>query len=35
MMKTLQKKVIEGTYFNTGMAIYGKSTANIIVNGEN
>ena len=35
MMKTLQKKVIEGTYFNIGKAIYGKSTANIIVNGEN
>ena len=35
MIKTLQKMGIEGTYFNTGKAIYGKSTANIIVNGEN
>ena len=35
MMKTLQKKVIEGTYFNIVKTIYGKSTANIIVTGEN
>ena len=32
--KTLQKMVIEGTYLNTIKAIYKKSTANIILNGE-
>ena len=34
MIKTLQKMVIEGTYFNTVKAIYDKLTANIILNGE-
>ena len=34
MIKTLQKLGIEGTYFNIVKAIYGKSTANIILNGE-
>ena len=32
--KTLQKAGIEGTYLNTIKAIYDKSTANIILNGE-
>ena len=35
MIKTLQKAGIEGTYLNTIKAIYGKPTANIILNGEN
>ena len=34
MIKTLQKMGIEGTYLNIVKAIYGKSTANIIPNGE-
>ena len=34
MIKTLQKAGIEGTYFNIINAIYDKSTANIILNGE-
>ena len=34
MIKTLQKMGIEGTYLNTGKAIYDKPTANIILNGE-
>ena len=34
MIKTLQKMCIEGTYFNIVKAIYGKSTVNIILNGE-
>ena len=34
MIKTLQKMGIEGTYLNTVKAIYDKSTANIILNGE-
>ena len=34
MIKTLQKMVIEGTYLNIVKAIYDKSTANIILNGE-
>ena len=34
MMKGLQKMGIEGTYLNIVKAIYGKSTANIILNGE-
>ena len=34
MIKTLQKSVIEGTYFNIIKAIYDKPTANIILNGE-
>ena len=33
--KTLQKAGIEGTYLNIIKAIYDKSTANIIFNGEN
>ena len=32
--KTIQKVGIEGTFFNVIKAIYGKSTANIILNGE-
>ena len=35
MMKTLQKMGIEGTYLNIVMAIYDKSTANIILSGKN
>ena len=35
MMKSLQKVGIEGTYLNIIKAIYDKSTANIILNGEN
>ena len=35
MIKTLQKAGIEGTYLNIRKAIYDKSTANIILNGEN
>ena len=34
MIKTLQKMGIEGTYLNIVKAIYGKPTANIILNGE-
>ena len=34
MIKTLQKAGIEGTYLNIIKAIYAKSTANIILNGE-
>ena len=33
-MKTLQKVGLEGTYLNIIKAIYDKSTANIILNGE-
>jgi len=33
--KDLQKADIEGTYLNIIKAIYYKSTANIILNGEN
>ena len=33
LMKTLQKVGIEGTYLNIMKAIYGKPTANIILNG--
>ena len=32
--KTLQKMGIEGMYLNKAKAIYEKSTANIILNGE-
>ena len=34
MIKTLQKAGIEGTYLNIIKAIYDKSIANIILNGE-
>ena len=34
MIKTLQKAEIEGTYLNIIKAIYDKSTANIILNGD-
>ena len=34
MIKTLQKVGTEGTYLNIIKAIYDKSTANIIHNGE-
>ena len=34
MIKGLQKAGIEGTYPNIIKAIYGKPTANIILNGE-
>ena len=34
MIKTLQKVGIEGTYLNIVKAIYDKTTANIILNGE-
>ena len=34
MIKTLQKVGIEGTYLNIIKAIYGKPTANIVLNGE-
>ena len=34
MVKTLQKAEIEGTHLNIIKAIYGKPTANIILNGE-
>ena len=34
MIKTLQKAGIEGTYINIIKAIYDKTTANIILNGE-
>ena len=35
MIKALQKIGIEGSYLNIIKAIYGKPTANIILNGEN
>ena len=34
MIQTLQKSGLEGTYLNIIKAIYDKSTANIILNGE-
>ena len=34
MIKTLDKVGIEGTYLKILKAIYGKPTANIILNGE-
>ena len=34
MIKTLQKAGIEGTYLNIIKAIYDKTTANTILNGE-
>ena len=34
MIKILQKAGTEGTYLNIIKAIYGKPTANIILNGE-
>ena len=34
MIKTLQKMGIEGTYISIVKAIYDKTTANIILNGE-
>ena len=34
MIKTLQKMGIEGTSLNIVKAIYDKSTANVILNGE-
>ena len=34
MIKTLQKVGIEGTYLNIIKAIYDKTTANIVLNGE-
>ena len=34
MIKTLTKMGIEGTYLNIIKAIYGKTTTNIILNGE-
>ena len=34
MINTLQKVDIEGTHLNIIKAIYGKPTANIILNGE-
>ena len=34
MIRTLQKAGIEGTYLNIIKAIYHKTTANIILNGE-
>ena len=34
MIKTLQKMVIEGTYFNIVKAIHDKPTANITLKGE-
>ena len=34
MIKTLQKMGIKGTYLNIVKAIYDKTTANIILNGE-
>ena len=34
MIKTLQKVGIEGTYLNIIKALYDKSTANIVLNGE-
>ena len=35
IIKTLQKAGIEGTHLNIIKAIYDKTTANIILNGEN
>ena len=35
MIKTLQKMGIEGIYLKIVKAIYDKSTANIILSGEN
>ena len=35
MIKSFQKMGIEGAYLNIVKAIYNKSTANIILNGEN
>ena len=35
MIETLQKVGIEGTYLNIVKALYDKTTANIILNGEN
>ena len=35
MIKSLQKMGTEGTYLNIVKVIYDKSTANIILNGEN
>ena len=34
MIKTLQKMGTEGTFLSTVKGIYGKSTANILRNGE-
>ena len=34
MIKTLQKAGIEGTYLNIIKAIYDKTRANIVLNGE-
>ena len=34
MIKTLQKVGIEGTYLNIIKAIYDKTRANIVLNGE-
>ena len=34
MIKTVQKVRIEGNYLNIIKAMYGKPTANIILNGE-
>ena len=34
MIKTLHKMGTEGTYINIIKAIYGKLTANVILNGE-
>ena len=34
MIKSIQQMGIEGTYLNIVKAIYGKPTANIILNGE-
>ena len=34
MIKALQRASIEGTYLSIIKAIYGKPTANIILNGE-
>ena len=34
MIKTLQKAGIEGTYLNIIKAVYDKTVANIILNGE-
>ena len=35
MMKTLRKVGIEGAFLNIIKAIYGRPTANIILNGQN
>ena len=34
MIKTLQKMGTEGTFLNTAKGIYGKPTANVLLNGE-